>query len=132
MGFKVSAKGIEPDDRLVSKICEIQTPKNKKEVESFIGLINYFGRLIPEFSKKIRPISEVRHSKNAAFQWTKACQTAFERLKTEISQSPIVQPYDVKKEATVTTDASKTAIAAILTQNGSPVIYVSRTLSNAE
>ena len=106
-------------------------PSNKKEVESFIGLVNYFGRLIPQFSNKILPINNLR-KKETQFIWSNECQESFDKLKTELSSHPIVRSYCLKKEATLTTDASKEAIGAVLTQEGHPVIFVSRTLSEAE
>ena len=66
------------------------------------------------------------------FQWTDKCQRAFERLKSELASKPDVQPYSLKKEVTFTTDASEKAIGGVLSQEGHPVIYVSKTLSQAE
>ena len=131
LGFRISARGIEPDDKLVEKIRYCHPPTNRQEVEYFVGLMNYFGRLIPRFSDKIAPINALRNQKTT-FVWTKQCTTAFESLKREISRAPVVQPYSLEKEATLTTDASQEAVAAVLTQEGHPVIYVSRRLSNAE
>ena len=131
LGFSISSRGIQPDQKLVNKIQDISVPSNKKEVESFIGLVNYFGRLIPQFSNKILPINNLR-KKETQFIWSNECQESFDKLKTELSSHPIVRSYCLKKEATLTTDASKEAIGAVLTQEGHPVIFVSRTLSEAE
>ena len=107
LGFKISARGIEPDDRLVRKIRDISQPKSMKELEYFVGLLNYFGRLIPNFSKKIQPLNAIRRQK--IFKWTIECTNAFDHLKKIISSAPIVQPYSLEKEVTLTTDASMTA-----------------------
>ena len=50
----------------------------------------------------------------------------------ELSSRPVVQPYSLKKEVTITTDASEKAIDGVLSQEGHPVIYVSQRLSLAE
>ena len=130
LGFKISAKGIEPDNRLVNKIQDIKVPTTCKEVAQFLGLINYFGRFIPNFSSKIAPLNEIRRMNT--FQWTAKCMQSFESLKKEISSHPVVQPYSLQKEATLTTDSSKSTLGAVLTQEGHPVIFVSRCLSKAE
>ena len=70
LGFRISSKGITPDERLVNKIKELKEPTSRAEIESFIGLINYFGRLIPKFTEKTRIINELR-KKNKTFSWTK-------------------------------------------------------------
>lgn len=131
LGYKISAKGIEPDNRLVEKIKNVEIPRNRDELKKFIGLINYFGRLIPHFSKKIAPLNSLMNSKEK-FAWTTECKQSFDSIILELSNAPLVKPYDLNKEVTVSTDASGNAIGAILTQENHPVIYVSRSLSVAE
>ena len=77
------------------------------------------------------PISDLSKSE-AEFQWTDKCQRAFERLKSELASKPVVQPFSLRKEVTITTDASEKAIGGVLSQEGHPVIYVSKKLSQAE
>jgi hypothetical protein len=131
LGFHVSSRGVEPDQALVNRIKDMKPPTNKREVESFVGLVNYFGRLVPQFSSKLAPINMLR-KRDAPFIWSEKCVTAFDNLKKELTSSPVVQPYSLNKEATVTTDASQEALAAVLTQEGHPVIFISRNLSGAE
>jgi hypothetical protein len=131
LGYRISAAGIQPDDRLVEKIRQLSPPTCKKEVEQFLGLINFFGRLIPNFSAKVQALIRLKKAKTP-FSWSVHCNQAFESLKAEISSRPVVQPYSLEKEVTLTTDASKGALAGVVTQEGHPVIYVSRTLSKAE
>jgi hypothetical protein len=131
LGFKVSAKGIEPDEALVKKIVDIATPTCKKDVDSFIGLANYFGRLIPNFTDLMAPLNRLRKT-GIQFVWDAHCSQAFNLVKKAISSSPVVQPYCLDKDVTLTTDASKEAIGACLVQDDHPVIYISRKLSNAE
>ena len=130
LGFKISAKGIQPDERLINKIKQTIPPTNTNEVSQFCGLVNFFGRLIPDFATKLAPISKLQSSKS--FAWDDECQNAFDGLKKELASYPVIQPYSLEKEAIVTTGASQEAIGGILTQEGHPVIYVSRKLSKAE
>ena len=132
LGFTISGSGIEPDNRLVNKVRKIHPPQTVKEVEQFCGLVNFYGRFIPNFTSKIAPISELRKRSEAEFQWTEKCQRAFERLKSELASKPVVQPSSLEKEVTITTDASEKAIGGVLSQEWQPVICVSKTLSQAE
>ena len=116
LGFWVSARGIEPDQELANKIKMIKQPESKAEVEQFVGLVNYFGRLIPNLSAKLAPVNELR-KKNVPFEWTMQCSDAFELLKNEISTAPVVQPYSLEKEATLTTGASQGSVAAVHVSN---------------
>ena len=131
LGFRISARGIEPDDKLVNKINSMKASANRREIECLLGLLNYFGRLIPNFAEKTAPLNRLRKS-TVPFIWSRECSEAFQSLKREITNAPVVQPYSLEKEATLTTDASCDALAAVLTQEGHQVIYVSRTLSDAE
>ena len=64
----------------------------------------------------------------AEFQWTEKCQRGFDSLKSELASKPVVQPYSLKKQVTITSYASEKAIGGVLSQEGHPVIYVSKRL----
>ena len=100
-----------------------------KQLESFVGLANFYGRMIQDFATKTRPLSKIWKKE---FRWEKEEQNAFENMKNELCANPLVQPYSLMKEATVTTDALEKAIGGVLSQEGYPVIHVSRKLSQAE
>ena len=70
--------------------------------------------------------------RNSDFSWGKMQQKAFEDIKVELCANPLVQSYSLQIDATVTTDASEKAIGGALSQEGHPVIYVSRKLTPAE
>ena len=131
LGYEISSEGVKPEQKHVQKLLQLQPPKDVKEVEAFIGLINYFGRMIPNYAAKTRCINELRR-KDKPFKWTDECQRAFQSLVDELTSEPLVQPYTLDKEVTLTTDASEKNIGAVLTQNDHPVIFISRNLTSAE
>jgi len=131
LGFNISAQGIRPGNILLQKIQSMQPPTSTKELESFLGLVNFFGRMIPNYASKVRPLNELRNSKKD-FCWTSRHQGSFDTLVKELSSPPVLKPYSLEEEATLTTDASEGQIAACLSQKGHPVIFVSKTLSAAE
>ena len=59
-------------------------------------------------------------------------QKAFEDIKNELCANPLVQPYSIQKEATITTDTSEKTNGGVLSQEGHPVIYVTRKLTPVE
>ena len=131
LGYEISSDGVKPDPKHIEKLLQLQPPKDVKEVEAFIGLINYFGRMIPNYAAKTQCINELRQ-KDKQFKWTDECQKAFQSLVDELTNKPLVQPYSLDNEVTLTTDASEKTIGGVLTQNGHPVIYISRNLSKSE
>ena len=123
-GYSVSKEGIAPD----SKHFETTTRSTNTRIV-FVGLANFYGRMIPDFATKTLLLNNMRYSD---FSWGKMQQKASEDIKNELCANPSVQPYSQQKEATVTTDASEKAVGGVLSQEGHPVIYVSRKLTPAE
>ena len=128
MGYSISKEGIAPDPKHVEKIKNAKAPTNNKQLESFVGLASFYGRMTPNFATKMLPLNNIR---NSDFAWGKMQQKAFEDIKNELYANPLVQPYSLQKEARVTTDASEKANGGVLSQ-GHPVIYVSRKLTPVE
>ncbi len=79
---------------------DVKTPTSRRQVEQFLGLVNFFGRLIPNFTTKAKPLNELRRQ-DMQFCWNPQCESAFQLLKKEISSYLVVQPYDLRKEVTV-------------------------------
>ena len=85
--------------------------------------------MIPDFATKMLPLNNMR---NSDFSWGKMQPKAFEDIKNELCANSLVQQYNLQKGAPVTTDSSENAIGGVLSQDGRPVIYVSRKLTPAE
>jgi len=131
LGFIFSSNGIKTDPNLVEKIKEIPAPTNVKELESFLGLINYYGRFIQNFSNICSPLFKLK-KKDEPFSWNKECQEAFESLKQQIISAPILQPFSIEKHTVLTVDASMKSLGAVLTQEGHPILFISKTLTKTE
>ena len=129
LGYPISKEGIAPDPKYVEKLKNAKAPTNNKQLKSFAGLANIYGRMISDFATKMLPLNNMR---NSHISWGKMQQKAFEDIKNELCANPLVQPYSLQKEATVTTDASEKAIGGVLLHEWHPVIYVSRKLTPAE
>lgn len=135
LGHKISEKGIEPDEEKLKCVRDFPVPKNHKQVMSYLGLVNYYRKFIPNFSKISRPINNLL-KKNVKFDWSPECQNAFEILREKLLNPPILMMPDFSKPFIITTDASDTAIGAILSQGeigeDRPCCYSSRSLNDAE
>ena len=78
MGYSISKEGIAPDSKHVEKIKNAKAPTNNKQLESFVGLANFYGRMIPDLATKMLPLNNMR---NIDFSWGKMQQKAFEGIK---------------------------------------------------
>ena len=59
LGYQISREGISPNERLTNKIAKMVKLTNKKELESFLGLINFYSRYLPRYNELIEPFAEM-------------------------------------------------------------------------
>ena len=102
-GQCISGKGTRP--MINDNLKEIQRPQNKSEVRSYIGLVNFIGKFIPNFSTIIAPISSML-SKTAVYIWGEEQEEAFQTVLEEIRSPRILQHFDPLKETSIIVDAS--------------------------
>jgi transposase InsO family protein len=131
LGHIVSSKGIAVDPSKVKSIVEWPPLTCVNDIQSFLGLINYYRRFIPDLAKTAAPLTELL-KKDKPFVWSFAQESAFKSLKEAITSAPVLAVFDPEKEASVHTDASQFAVGAVLMQEGRPVAFESRKLSQAE
>jgi hypothetical protein len=115
----------------VEKVLTVSPPRSRKEVEHFIGLVNFYSTKIRNFADICAPINRLRRN-GIPFVWGSQQQRAFEHLKRILASSAVVKPYSLKKDLVLECDASENAIGAVLSQEGHPVMYLSRSLTSAE
>lgn len=133
LGHVVPKEGVSVEQTKIKKVTEWPTPRRKLDVESFLGLANYYRRLVRRFSKIAKPLTAV--TGNREFIWASSQQRAFEELKHELTHAPTLRCCSPDEPITITTDASDYAIAGVLSQgpvnNHRPVAYFSRALRSA-
>ncbi|XP_070051399.1 uncharacterized mitochondrial protein AtMg00860-like [Nicotiana tomentosiformis] len=89
LGFIVSHRGIELDPSKVKAIHDFPPPKNKKDVMSFLGCLNFIRRFIAQSTVICEQIFRMMR-KDAATSWTEECQKAFDKIKEYLSKPPIL------------------------------------------
>ena len=106
-------------------------PSCKKEVQSFIRMINYLSKFSARLSKLALPKRELAKDK-VAFNWGPEHQAAFKLVKKEIAVVPILAYYDPKKTTVLQTDANINGLGACLLQDEKPVYFSSKALMEAQ
>ena len=135
-GHIVSSQGIQPDQAKITAITTAPKPKCAAEVRSFLGLTNYCSRYIQNYSSITYPLRQLTKA-NAQFHWTEQHEAAFNKLKTALSNSPVLAHFSLTSPTRLVTDASPWAVGAILLQQQPdmsyrPIAYGSRSLSQTE
>ena len=118
-GFQVDRGLITPDDEKTKAVSDFPTPKTKKQLASFVGLVGYFRGHLRNFAQSAYPLTELlaRH-KPERLQWTEIHQRAFEELKRALISRPVLCPANMSKDFQIWADSSKTTLSAILMQEG--------------
>ena len=130
-GHTISEHGLEPTDEHIASIFEMPEPTNRGELETFLGMINYLGKFIPNMSSETALLRQLL-LKNVAWHWDERHSNAVKRLKQLITSSPILGLYDVNADVCLSTDASNRGFGAVLSQNDRPIAYASRCLNTVE
>ena len=81
------------------------SPKNVQQLRSFLGLLNYYGKFIPNLAALVHPLNQLLH-KNARWNWDSKCESAFEEAKEALVSSKVLTHYDPKLPLTLAGDAS--------------------------
>ena len=135
-GHRVDAAGFHPVETKVKAIQEAPAPKTPTELRSFLGMLNFYGKFIPNLSSILDPLHSLLR-KDVVWKWEVEQQEAFDKAKTQLQSSDVLVHYDPEKELVVSCDASPYGVGAVLShvmEDGSerPVAYASPTLSTAE
>ena len=106
-------------------------PSCKKEVQSFIGMINYLSKFSARLSELALPIRELAKEK-VAFNWGPEPQGSLKLVKKEIAVAPILAYYDPKKTTVLQTDASIKGLVPTCYRMSKPVHFTSKALTEAQ
>lgn len=119
LGFTIEPNKISVAESKIDTIKNFPIPKTVKEVKRFVGLANFYRKLINKFSIIVSPLNKLL-CKNVIFRWNEKCHDSFETLKGLLSSYPVVCVPNLDDTFVVKVDASKTGIGCILEQRNEP------------
>lgn len=136
LGHQLSTSGIRPTENRLAIIQKFREPQNVSELRSFLGLVCYVGKFIPNLASKTEPLRYLLRS-GVQFRWTPKESSAFDSIKTAISRIHHLGFFNPKDRTKLMTDASSTGLGAILFQEDSQgrsriIAYASKALTDLE
>lgn len=135
MGHMLSERGIGPANSKVKAIAEARAPTSSSEVRSFLGLVNYSARFIPDLKTVSAPLRKLIR-KDQPFVWGAEQRKAFNELKLRLANAETMGYFDKLADTEVIADASPVGLGAVLVQQQGRelcvVSYASRSLSDTE
>lgn len=135
LGHNLSAEGIAPAYDKVHSILQFRSPQTKEELRSFLGLVTYVSKFIPDLATVNSPLRNLL-KQDSPYEWKTEHQKSFDELKFRIGSVTHLGYFDPQDRTLLVTDASGVGLGAVLIQfkdNQPRVIsYASKSLSDAE
>ena len=136
LGHLVDADGIKPLPEKVEAIKKVAPPTTIKELQRFLGMVNYYRRFIRKAAHHLFYLFECLGNKPKKLDWSKEMQQSFDAIKSALSNAAMLSHPDSKLPLAITSDASDVAIGAVLEQRGpkgwEPLAFFSKKLSTSQ
>ena len=139
-GRMVDRHGVRPEPKAVEAVLTWKAPRTDTQLMSFLGFANYYREFFKGYADKVYPMQQLMRNKGKKFEWNEKTQAAFENIKRELREAPVLGMPREKGMYVLDTDASVVDISEILHQeqewNGRtvlrPIAYGSKVLSDTE
>ena len=132
VGHVISEEGLKPDPKKVEAVIRMPPPEDKQQLRRFMGMTNYLQKFAPHLSQVTAPLRMLLKD-NTEFKWDSSIHgKCFTDVKKIITEAPVLKFYNPTGEVTIQCDASQYGLGACLMQNGHPIAYASRSLTNTE
>ena len=136
LGYRINSQGLHPVPDKVRAIQNAPKPHNQSSLNSYLGLLSYYSRFLPNLLNTLAPLYLLLHN-SVQWKWEKQENDAFEASKDLLLSSQILVHFDPVHPIVLTCDASAHGVGAVLSQkfaDGSEktIGFVSRTLTDTE
>ena len=136
LGHVIDEAGRHPTEDKIRAIKEAPAPTNITELRSFLGMITYYSKFLPNMSTKLTPLYALL-AKKKRWSWHTKEEAAFQLAKQALHSDAVLVHFDSSKPLILACDASQYGIGAVLShvfEDGreKPIAYTSRTLNPAE
>ena len=138
MGHRVTSDGIQPLPIKVKAIAEFPAPTSIPLLERFIGMVNFYHIFVPGAAKMMKPLYQALTGKPRPkiLTWSQEMENAFQEAKDALSNARMLHHPIPGARTALTTQASDTAIGAVLEQqvnnHWQPLAFCSQQLNKTE
>lgn len=136
LGHKISKDGILPLPSKVEAINSFPPPSSKRQLQRFLGMINFYRRFLPNSAAVMLPLTKLCSNDNTLFVLSDEALAAFTKLKSMLSDSVLLAHPNPNASLCLLTDASHTALGGALHQEENsitvPLAFFSKKMLPAE
>ena len=130
-GCLYNANGVHPDLGKVNAVHALLAPTNIAKLQEFLGLVTYLRPFIPGLSTLTAPLHELL-KKDTDFTWNHTYDATFQWVKEAVISDTTLWYFDPSLPMTIQVDTSEVGLCAALLQNGKPIAFARKTLTNTE
>ncbi|KAL0297747.1 UNVERIFIED_CONTAM: Retrovirus-related Pol polyprotein from transposon [Sesamum radiatum] len=127
LGHTISTNGLATDSSKLRVIADWPAPSSFTALHGFLGITGYYRRFVRNYASIAAPLTDLL--KQSSFSWPPAAAAAFLALRAALLVIPTLRLPDFSLPFEVTTDASQTAIGAVLSQGRHPIAFFSKKMS---
>ncbi|XP_022816983.1 uncharacterized protein K02A2.6-like [Spodoptera litura] len=136
LGYVINKDGLHKSPQKIKAMIEAPVPSNINQLQSFLGLVNYYRNFVPNASSILSPMYELL-KKSSRWCWTQKHDEAFTAIKSCLASDQVLAHFNPEATIILTVDASPVGLSAILSQvetdrSERPISFASRTLNAAE
>ena len=136
LGHRIDADGLHATTEKLEAVVKAPEPANVQELRSFLGLLNYYGKFLPNLSTTLHLLNNLLQQ-GQPWKWTEDCKHAFQEAKDTLTSSHMLVHYDPALPLRMAADASAYGVGVVIPHvmpDGAerPIAYASRTLSQSE
>ena len=141
LGLQVSAEGVAPLPGQVSAVLDFPRPSSIRELQGFLGAVNFYRQFIPSAAEILLPLTVVLKgggSGRESLTWSGEMKAAFTRIKAALARTACLVFPSAVAELSLATDASAVAVGAVLQQrepgreDWRPLVFFSKKLEKAK
>jgi hypothetical protein len=131
VGHILSVHGVSPDPDKIRAIVDMPSPTSAQDLHRFLGMATYLSKFVPNFSSVTQPLRPLLKD-DVTWAWSPMHEAAFHNLKQLVASAPVLRYFDPSLPVVIQTDASSKGLGSCLLQDGHPIAFASRALTDAE
>ncbi|BHF62508.1 hypothetical protein SprV_0200549000 [Sparganum proliferum] len=117
LGHLIDSSGIRPLPSKVAAIRDFLAPTSKRQLQRFLGMVNFYRRFLPNCADTILPLTNLLSGSKRTFELTPAALTSFEQVKALLADATLLTHYHADAPISLMVDASNVAVGAVLQQS---------------
>ena len=129
-GHTFDKDGVHPSRERIDAIRKMPTPADHVALRAFLGVATYLSSFTKGLSALTEPLRNLQ--KEETFDWKPEHEAAFTAVKDAICTETTLAYFQPSLKSTIEVDASEKGVGATLMQNGRPIAFASKSLTNCE